>query len=177
MKTPQSPGPSTPPASPPRKPLKSGSAKTLLCAAGLTAAACASVPVRPTQQQCPREAIKAMEQREWDKFDLFLKPEVTKPGATVTLRPGPIISAGYPSPISDLRGKALLHGHVYFAEDGRVVVHYTEVELENEERVPICFSIRRNDGKADLWDIVGRTEESVTVNSDQIAVSFRVLPD
>jgi len=178
VKTPQSPGPATPLSSPPRKPLKSGTTKTALCAVGVAAAGCASVPVRPTQQECPSGARQAMEQRQWDKFILYLKPEITK-NAWVTLRPGPIISAGRVAPpVSDAPKGSLLHGHVYFAEDGRVVVRYTEVELENGERVPVCFAIvHGNDETITLDEIASRTEESVTTPNEQVANRVRVLPD
>jgi serine/threonine-protein kinase len=165
VKTPQSP-----------RPLKSSPSKTALCAAGMAVAGCASVPVRATQQECPRAAIKAMEQREWDWFILFLKPENTKPGTLVTLRPGPLISLGR-SGFQDAPKGSLLHGHVYFAEDGRVVVRYTEVELENGERVPVCFAIVDPEQVVTLDDIVSRTEESVMTRTDQAARAMRVLPD
>jgi hypothetical protein len=167
-----------PPASPPRSPLQSGAALSLLCAASLNATDCASVPVRPTQQECPRAAIKAMDQREWDKFTLWIKPELRKNGELVTVRPGPIISMIKPTPISDLTGKEILHGHVYFAGDGRVVVRYTEVVLESGERVPICFAIVPfGGGSIDIEHKLDKTEESVTTRADQFAERVPVLPD
>jgi len=179
VQTSQSPGPSAPPPSVPRKPLKSGATKTALCALGLAAASCASVPVRPTQQECPPGALKAMEQRQWDKFIVWLKPEVTKGGAVVTLRPGPIISAGrFLPPVSDAPKGSLLRGHVYFAQDGRVVVHYTEVELENGERVPVCFALVDSDNETiTTQDNSDKTEDSVYTRADQTANRMRVLPD
>jgi len=178
VKLPQSPTPAASAPSPQSKPLKSGPPRKALCVAGL-AAACASAPVRPTQQECPHAAVKAMDQREWEKFFVFLKPEITKQ-AWVTLRPGPIISAGHADRlgVSDAPKGSLLHGHVYFAEDGRVVVRYTEVELENRERVPICFAlVDRDDETISVMDIGRKTEESVTVSNRQVAKRVRVLPD
>jgi len=173
VKTPQSPSDSTstPLASPP----KAHPVTAALCAAGLMTLGCASVPVRPTQQQCPPEAIRAMAQREWVKFGVNLNPNSKKGGDRVTVRPGPIISGGdgFMSPED-----SLLHGHVYFAEDGRVVVRYTELELKTGERIPICAAIVISDNRTfDLDEILERTEDSVTAVNSQVANVVRVLPD
>jgi hypothetical protein len=119
-----------------------------------------------------------MQQREWDKIALHLKPN-TRPGDAVILRPGPLISvvAVKPWPQSPPIG-ALLHGHVYFAEDGRVVVRYTEVQLEGGARVPICFAVVAGDNETFTpMGIGSKTEDSVTVVTGQVANAVQVLPD
>jgi len=166
---------SSPAAHPPRA-ARSSAAKTVACL-GLITASCTSVPLRPTQQQCPPAAVAAVNQRGWDKIFLDLDPNKK----WARLRPGPIISIsaidpeeGYPHPPKG----ALLHGHVFFAEDGRVVVRYLEVELENGERVPICHAVVANDNRTvDVPDVRSRTENLVEADSNQVANFFRVLPD
>lgn len=182
VKTPQSPNSSTPTAttSPSRSVVRSAS-KGALCAAGLAVAGCASVPVRPTQQECPPGANKFMDAQRWgwSKTQLLLKPN-TRMNQFVTLKPGPIISVGESDVLGGPPPGSLFRGHVYFAEDGRVVIRYTEVELKGGERVPVCFAVvDRDDVTIDLPEdsIKDRTEDSVTVLSDQVANRVRVLPD
>ena len=139
---------------------------------------CTSVPLRPTQQQCPTAAVAAVKQRGWDKIFLDLDPNKE----WARLRPGPIISIsaiGPDNPSSPHPPKgALLHGHVFFAEDGRVVVRYLEVELENGERVPICHAVvAENNRTVDVPEVRSRTENMVEANTEQVANFFRVLPD
>jgi len=172
VKTPPSPQPASPPQAP--EEAKGRPSTMALCAAGLITVGCASVPVRPTQQECPPGAIQAMNQRGWNKFFLLLKPGVRHTHA-VTVRPGPIISAL--DPYGDEPKGALLHGHVYFAEDGRAVVRYTEFEFEGGERVPICAAIVAGGGTFDLGLVQSRTEEWVKVKNVQVADRVRVLPD
>jgi hypothetical protein len=142
---------------------------------GLITTGCTSVPLRPTQQQCPPAAVAALKQRGWTTIFLNLDPN-KHGGDDVQLRPGPIISksrGGFGS--TPPPEGSLLHGHVFFAEDGRVVVRYIEVELESGERVPICHAVVGRRG-ADLNRWSNQTEASVAGNS-QVAEFFRVLPD
>jgi serine/threonine-protein kinase len=178
VKTPPSPvSPPSTPAADRHKATKSSAAKTAVCVGILTSTGCASVPVRPTQQQCPPAAMQAMQQREWKKFGVDLNPNSTRANEAVTLRPGPIISTARDLDAPE-SGGWLLHGHVYFAEDGRIVVRYTEVELEGGARVPICFAIVPGDGKRfDVEEVFNRTEESVQAPNSQVAIRVRVLPD
>lgn len=177
VKTPQSPEPSSPPPpaqrpSSPRKRTNRGA----LCAAGMALAGCTSVPVRPTRQECPREVMKDMEQRGWEKFDVLLNPNA-KRNAWVIVRPGPIISGGVYPGFDNPKG-ALLYGHVFFAEDGRTVVRYTEIQLEGGERVPICFAIIKADDSFDVAEKApDSNEERVKTGNNQTADRVRVLPD
>ena len=135
------------------------------------------MPVRPTQQECPREVFKAQEQRDWVKTVLFLKPNPPK-NLIVTLKPGPLISVVQSDFLGGPPPGSLFRGHVYFAEDGRVVIRYTEVELASGERVPVCFAVVHSDDRTiNPTNIVDRTENSVTLSADQVANSVRVLPD
>jgi serine/threonine protein kinase len=167
--------PSTPATAQPRAP-KSNAAKTAVCL-GLITTGCTSVPLRPTQQQCPPAAVAAVKQRGWDK--LFLNLDPNKGDGWLRVRPGPIISKAHKVLFSDHPPEgSLLHGHVFFAEDGRVVVRYIEVELESGERVPICHAVvAANDRDADLDPKRNQTENSVDALNDQVANFFRVLPD
>jgi len=150
-----------------------------LCAAGL-AAACASVPVRPTQRPCPPKAMAAMQQRNWESVSVWLDPNTTPwtPSAESlhSLRPGPIISgiweAETGATFTDAGLAGLIYGQVFFAEDGRIVIHYTEVELPSGERVPVCFAAKTQDGRwgAERWE----TGEAL---NGQAAFRVRVLPD
>jgi len=153
-----------------------GAAKAVVCLSLITAS-CTSVPLRPTQQQCPPAAVAAVKQRGWHKIDLDLDPNKR----WARLLPGPIISISAIEPEKQFphppKG-ALLHGHVFFAEDGRVVVRYLEVELESGERVPICHAVVAGDNRTvDVPDVRSRTENMVEADSNQIANFFRVLPD
>jgi hypothetical protein len=143
---------------------------------GLITTSCASVPLRPTQQQCPPAAVAAVKQRGWDKLFLDLDPNKDD---YAHLRPGPIISEVRPLQVDfdHPPAGALLHGHVFFAEDGRVVVRYIEIELESGERVPICHAVVRARKVVDLDRASNRTEDSVDAVNNQVADFFRVLPD
>ncbi len=178
VKTPPPPTLPSPPAVLP----KAADSRTLaaLCAAGL-ATACASVPLRPTQQPCPPEAMAAMLQRDWDTVTLFLDPntvpETDAVNKDVPLRPGPIISGvEVDAPFTDKGLAGLLYGHVFFAEDGRIVVRYTEVELPGGERVPVCFAVRQHTG-GDAFDVQPRSTDGRAGHNTQIAERVRVLPD
>jgi serine/threonine-protein kinase len=180
VKTPLSAEPpsSSSPAEPP-KPAQDLT-KAALCAMGLAVAGCASVPVHPTRQQCPPEAWAAMQQRNWDTVGLYLDPNSDDSSRGILLRPGPIISAIRLDHASTDEGLAgLLHGHVFHAEDGRVVVRYTEVELPEGGRVPVCFAIHPPDPDAG-FDVSRRAltpdGEPYAANS-QFAKRVRVLPD
>jgi serine/threonine protein kinase len=156
---------------------KRGAAKAVVCL-GVITVSCTSVPLRPTQQQCPPAAVAAVKQRGWDKIFLDLDPNHKE---WVRLRPGPIISISEADDEVDSphppRG-SLLHGHVFFAEDGRVVVRYLEVELESGERVPICHAIVEGDNRTVNVNNSGNlTENSVDARRDQVANFYRVLPD
>ncbi|HEX8701986.1 MAG TPA: hypothetical protein VF815_24365, partial [Myxococcaceae bacterium] len=166
---PSSPAPERPSAAKQR-----GAAAAVACLSVITAN-CASVPLRPTRQACPPAAVAAVKQRNWNKIYVNLDPDKR----WARLRPGPIISSVYPSALTNHPPKgALLHGHVFFAEDGRVVVRYLEVELESGERVPICHAVVSDDDRTvDVFDIVSRTENSVEASTDQVSFFFRVLPD
>ncbi|HLL04721.1 MAG TPA: serine/threonine-protein kinase [Myxococcaceae bacterium] len=168
--------PASPPAPSPLRAARRGAAKAVVCLSLITAS-CTSVPLRPTQQQCPPAAVAAVKQRGWHKIDLDLDPNKR----WARLRPGPIISISAIEPEKQFphppKG-ALLHGHVFFAEDGRVVVRYLEVELESGERVPICHAVVAGDNRTvDVPDVRSRTENMVEADSNQIANFFRVLPD
>jgi len=143
-------------------------------AAGLLTVGCASVPVRPTQQECPPGVFQAMKQRDWTLIGILLKPDA-RAKDYVTLRPGPIISITKGD--FDDPKDALLYGHVYFAEDGRTVVRYTEIRLDSGERVPICAALGLGDGTVDLERVRDRTEERVVAWNRQVMRPFRVLPD
>ncbi|HEX8699970.1 MAG TPA: hypothetical protein VF815_14095, partial [Myxococcaceae bacterium] len=176
VKTPQSPHSSTLTAPAESASATQGNAtRAALCAVGLAAAGCASVPVRPTQQECPPEANAVMDQRELDKIDVELDPNSDDPFREVTLRPGPIISrstGGFDAPAG------LIYGDVFFAEDGRTVVRYTAIQPDGGARVPICFAIVTGDNETfTVNHVVKRTEESVTVANTQTANRVRVLPD
>jgi hypothetical protein len=107
---------------------------------------------------------------------VYLNPNSAKSWDIATLRPGPIISKT--TGRFDEPKDALLYGHVYFAEDGRTVVRYTEIQLEGGARVPICFTVvTRATGAIDLSNVHSRTEESVRASTIQVANRFRVLPD
>ena len=154
---------------------KLGAATAVACLSVITVN-CTSVPLRPTQQQCPPAAVAAVKQRGWDKIFLDLDPNKD----WARLRPGPIISR---IPYDDFSSphppkNSLVHGHVFFAEDGRVVVRYLEIELESGERVPICHAVVSGDNRTvNLYQLANRTENSVEAPSDQVANFFRVLPD
>jgi serine/threonine-protein kinase len=177
VKTPPSPvaPPSTPVAGRPKTP-KSSATRTAVCVSVITVG-CSSVPLRPTQQQCPPEAVAAVKQRGWMKIFLDLDPN--KGGRAAHLRPGPIISKAFKSFPDQLHPPtgSLLHGHVFFAEDGRVVVRYLEVELESGERVPICHAVVSAENSADVFERHNETENSVDASNGQVALFFRVLPD
>ena len=117
----------------------------------------------------------------WDTCALIVALDPNKKWAR--LRPGPIISISAIGPAPHPRKNhppkgALLHGHVFFAEDGRVVVRYREVELENGERVPICHAVvAENNRTVDVPDVRSRTENLVEAHSSQVANFFRMLPD
>ncbi|HEX8704580.1 MAG TPA: serine/threonine-protein kinase [Myxococcaceae bacterium] len=180
VKTPPSPTLPSPPAVLP----KAADSRTLaaLCAAGL-AAACASVPLRPTQQPCPPKTMAAMQQRNWEVVSFFLDPNSSRKEANnmVPLRPGPIISSIFEESPNTSKGLAgLLYGQVFFAEDGRIVIHYTEVELPSGERVPVCFAVRETTIPAEEdtfnFDVQFRTAQNTGLNL-QTAERVRVLPD
>jgi serine/threonine protein kinase len=179
VKTPQHSAPpaALAPSAPPKAP--KGRTKAALCAAGVALAGCTSVPVRPPRQQCPAEAMAAMQQRNWKIVSLYLDPNSTRSGQRISLRPGPIISAvDAPDAFTSKGMEGLLHGHVFHAEDGRVVVRFTEVELPGGERVPVCFAVRTGGGVFDVehrdWD--GPDGGPAGANY-QIAERVRVLPD
>jgi serine/threonine protein kinase len=182
VKTPQHPAspPALSPAAPPKAP--KGRTKAALCAAGVALAGCAGVPVRPTRQQCPAEAVAAMQQRDWKIVTLYLDPNSERVGQRIPLRPGPIISAirntAFEGPFTSKGMAGLLHGHVFHAEDGRVVVRFTEVELPGGERVPVCFAVRTPVGVFDVfnrdWD---GPDGGPAGSNSQTAERVRVLPD
>ncbi len=181
VKTPLSAEPSSPSSSaaPPRP--AQDLTKAALCAVGLAVAGCASVPVRPTRQQCPPDAWAAMEQRNWDSVGLYLDANSDDVPQAILLRPGPIISAvqGHHSLTAEGLEGGLLHGHVYHAEDGRVVVRYTEVELPGGERVPVCFAIHpaATKNRFDVDDRHLTPNGEPYARNSQGAVRVRVLPD
>jgi serine/threonine-protein kinase len=168
--------PSTTPAAERSKANKSSAAKAVMCL-GLITTGCTSVPLRPTQQQCPPAAVAALKQRGWTTIFLNLDPN-KHGGDDVQLRPGPILSksrGGFGS--TPPPEGSLLHGHVFVAEDGRVVVRYIEVELESGERVPICHAVVDMDSTVNLDRQTNLTENSVDAHNSQVANFFRVLPD
>jgi serine/threonine-protein kinase len=168
--------PPPPPAPERPRAVKRDAVKAVVCL-GVITVNCTSVPLRPTQQQCPPAAVAAVKQRRWNKIFLDLDPNKE----WARLRPGPIISISMKKDTPDWphppKG-SLLHGHVFFAEDGRVVVRYLEVELENGERVPICHAVIEMDNRTvNVNEAFNLTENSVEAPSDQVANFFRVLPD
>jgi len=180
VKTPPAPTPPSSATVPPR----TSDNRTLaaLCAAGFTAA-CASVPIRPTQKPCPPEAMAAMQQRNWDSASVFIDPNTTPytphVDDMIPVRPGPVIHGIWvDKQFTDPGLEGLFHGYLFYAEDGRVVLRYTEVELPSGERVPVCFTVRNQEGQYDVngRGLVGTVEEG-TVYNLQIARKVRVFPD
>jgi serine/threonine protein kinase len=178
VKNPQSPDSSSPGANTPKLTAKKRRAtQAALCAAGLLTVGCPGVPLRPTQKRCPPVVAANIKERKLEKLFYSLDPNSMGPHR-VTVKPGPIIAR-----VDKDEGKAsyaLLYGHVFFAEDGRVVVHYTELEFESGERVPLCHASVPSSGKSfDLDDVEYTKDEDnvVTARNSQIAKFVEVLPN
>lgn len=122
-----------------------------------------------------------MQQRNWESVALLLdpnaRPETPDVDKDAPLRPGPIISAIVEDdPYTDKGLAGLLHGQVFLAEDGRIIVRYTEVELPGGERVPVCFTVRRQDSVFDVQN--GEVRDGIGWGPNlQYAKRVRVFPD
>jgi serine/threonine protein kinase len=142
VKSPQS--PPLPPAAPPLKPSSKAARLSALCTAAGLAAGCSSVPVRPDPAECPAEAIESMAKlligpgnAARVKFDSGGPQPVGEPDEH-HFRPGPIVSIVISPSRSQLPRGTLLFGRVLAGSGERFFIRYTQAQLPNNPRVPIC---------------------------------------
>ncbi len=113
-------------------------------AAGLVLTACAGVPVRPPQRECPDEAIAAMEERNltlgFSGGQVLI--DVKQPGGIedeATIQDGPIVSM-----ITDgedvIPVGTLLYGYLWTGGE-RIVGQYDRAKLPSGETIPVCFAL------------------------------------
>jgi serine/threonine protein kinase len=155
VKTPQSPPPSQPvSASDSKRALKS-SRLSAACAAGLVAAGCPSVPVRPPPKECPPAAINSMKALKISDGITIAGVQIDANGPppadfpNTTYREGPIVSrvidVGGPSR-KYLTG-AVLFGKVIPGGGDHFFIRYEEAQLAgSSERVPVCAILLDPDG-------------------------------
>jgi serine/threonine protein kinase len=142
VKSPQPPPP--PPASSPLKPSSKAARLSALCTAAGLAAGCSSVPVRPEPAECPAEAIESMAKlligpgdAAGVKFDSG-GPQPVGQFDEHHFRPGPIVSVVMTSSRTELPPGTLLFGRVLAGSGNRFFIRYTQAQLPNSPRVPIC---------------------------------------
>jgi hypothetical protein len=130
-----------------RKPSSSGcpgivsTLKRGAVAGAATLAACTGAQVRPEPQRCPSDALAAMKSLGLRRdVVVAVYVDVKQPGRPAQLavvRAGPIRSQVIEK-YADLPVGTLLHGRLWLTEDS-VLGRYTEAELPNGRRYPICF--------------------------------------
>jgi eukaryotic-like serine/threonine-protein kinase len=144
VKTPPTSSPANSSASPGRAVPKSKSFnKGALCAVAGFAVSCTGVPVRPEPQACPAEAIKAMEAiriRARDGMNIRLNSSYppTNGSDSVPFRVGPIVSWVASDRYKQLPRGTRLFGHIWGGGGERFYIRYTEAQLINGPRFPIC---------------------------------------
>jgi serine/threonine-protein kinase len=126
-------------------------------AAGLVLSACASVPARPPERDCPKEARAAMKKLHvtlGDEFGLVL--DVNRPGDysdVSTFRDGPVVSV-LPEGYRSMPPGTLVYGQLWVSGK-RILGHWDRAKLPSGEIIPVCFalggSIEREPGIPKLW--------------------------
>jgi hypothetical protein len=148
VKTPESP-PLSLPAAPPRQRTAKGSKGAAVCAIGVMAAGCTSIPVRPTAKDCPPAAIRAMRERgvriPGPAVELRLHASVTKWTADDPDEVKFVAGQKVISEVIDARKGvnipkgSLLFGKVVAGGEGLFFIRYEEAQLaDTPQRVPIC---------------------------------------
>ncbi|SEM72734.1 serine/threonine protein kinase [Stigmatella aurantiaca] len=133
------------PASPPGKviPRPKSVNKGALCAVAGFIVSCTGVPVRPEPQACPQKAIEAMEAiriRARDGMNVRLNSNYPPTNGTdsVPFRIGPIVSWVASDRYKQLPRGTRLFGHIWGGGGDRFYIRYTEAQLINGPRFPIC---------------------------------------
>ncbi|ADO75758.1 serine/threonine protein kinase [Stigmatella aurantiaca] len=186
VKNPETPLPAQPPFPPPGKviPKTPRSGKGAVCAVAGFVVSCTGIPVRPEPQACPPEAIEAMEAiriRARDGMNVRLNPNYppTNGNDSVSFRVGPIVSWV----ASDLYKHQLprgtrLFGHIWGGGGDRFYIRYTEAQLVNGPRFPICAVAEDGfDGEFGLIKAPGSTKDTFKHTNIGIATFVEVFSE
>lgn len=126
-------------------------------AAGLVLSACAGIPARPPERECPDEAFVAMRKlgvTSGEESQIVV--DVNRPGKisdVSTFRDGPIVSV-FPEGFLGMPPGTLVYGYLWTSGE-RIIGHYDRAKLPGEESIPVCFAIgsgyERKPGIPKLW--------------------------
>ncbi|WNG40537.1 serine/threonine protein kinase [Archangium violaceum] len=126
-------------------------------AAGLVLSACAGVPARPPERECPSAARKAMNALDVTLDDeTVLVLDVNRPGGMAdvgTFQDGPVVSVLHEGFHLMPRG-TLVYGRLWVRGE-RIIGHYDRAKLPGGEVIPVCFAIgsgyEQRPGIPKLW--------------------------
>jgi serine/threonine protein kinase len=147
VKTPQSPPPSQLVSVSNSKRAPKASRLSAACAAGLLAAGCPSVPVRPPPKECPPAALNSMKALKISPGITYVHVQIDANGPppadfpNTTYREGPIMSrvVDVSGPSADYLSGAVLFGKVIPGGGELFFIRYEEAQLAGStERVPVC---------------------------------------
>jgi eukaryotic-like serine/threonine-protein kinase len=144
VKNPPTSSPAAPSSPPGKAILKPKSfSKGALCAVAGFVVSCTGVPVRPEPQACPLDALRAMEAiriRARDGMNVRLNSNYppTNGRDSVPFRIGPIVSWVASDRYKQLPRGTRLFGHIWGGGGDRFFIRYTEAQLINGPRFPIC---------------------------------------
>ncbi|KFE71131.1 serine/threonine protein kinase [Hyalangium minutum] len=111
--------------------------------------ACATMQATPPPGDCPPKIVAAMIERQWfpyaeapdtgSPFLVFLDASRPNTEDVVALRSGEVVSRVYKSQLEDLPKGTLLHGRLWIPVQGNAWARWTEAELPDGRKLPVCF--------------------------------------